>query len=169
LILGGVHFFQIITENLAQEAIHEKKKRRPAQDMETDMAIAVPLSDTEEQHVPKANKRRTIISDFEDVKQLNQGGYLVNQILSRRLRANVRRDMEHQLSDYEYLVNWKVYNPGYTTWEPYENVAECRELDKFLDQTPKKVSRKQIKKKATAKQRLLAKIAMISRAKKCIK
>jgi hypothetical protein len=63
------------------------------------------------------------------------------------------------VSDYEYLVSWKGYGPEENTWEPYDNVAECSELGKYLDF---------IEKRAMPKRCLSKKKAIISHAKKFI-
>ena len=64
--------------------------------------------------------------------------YNVEKIIDRRLRWKiVGRTPKDE--DYEYLVKWRDYSAQDNTWEPWENVNDCEQIEEFLE----KVKRRQ--------------------------
>ena len=79
------------------------------------------------------------VLDDDDPSYVEDEYYIVEKILDRRLRAGVLPAIEHQATDFEYLVSWEGYSKEENTWEPYENLSRCSEkLGEYLDRIKKR-------------------------------
>ena len=68
--------------------------------------------------------------------------YVVEKILAHRPLGNKKKRLLER--DYEYLIRWKGFDADGDTWEPFENLIDCRlKLQEFRNRMNRKKQRKQ--------------------------